>query len=1211
MKHLNELLVKLAQLESKHKCRLDVAVRKELTALRGEIASRLRADSFKSFQWIQYRYYLQGNKSGKLLARLILKRRLVRHVDTVRGGDGQSKLLYRDIANAFCDFYRDLYNTHLSSPDMSGPRFEDRLSSFLAKYKMPSLSTSILTALESDIATEEIKTALLSMPQHKCPGPGGLPVAYYSKFLPALLPWLTLSFNAMSGSTNFAPQTLEAHITVIHKEGKDPSLCSNYRPISLLSVDLQLFAKVLALRVSPLLPSLIHRDQVGFVHGRQARGNTTKLISLLYRVSRRHLPTILVSVDSEKAFDRVHWSFLFGVLCSLGFGPKMLQRIRAMYITPTARVTPITNGTRQGYPLSPLLYVLALEPLLIAIRTCAEISGIPGVDGEYKVSGFADDILLSLSNPDVSLPAALNLLSVYSSLSGSRINVSKSEILNVNLPETNCLSLKDRYDFRWAQHLITYLGVKFSPHTKDLFKINYLPLLPAMADDLRHWDLPQISWCGRIPEMSLRAIKLDFLKDENASHHHTTEYDNPNLIIRRGQTFILKINFNRELTHKDKVILQFTIGNQPLQSNGTLVHAELSHHEGHKEPFSEPLQYIDHILQTDFSHLGHRNQWSAAICHSNDKEYMVAVNTPANAIVGKYMLSVITGKGIVYIPGDKPIYLICNPWCKDDTVYMPDEAARKEYVQNDTGYIYIGSANKISSRPWNFGQYEVDILDCCMSMLNKSKLKPASRRDPVTLSRKLSAMVNSNDDQGVLIGNWSGEYSDGMCPSIWTGSSAILQKYYKSKTPIKYGQCWVFSGILTTVLRCIGIPARCVTNFQSAHDTEENLKVDMYYNVNGEKLEELNSDSIWNFHVWNDAWMKRPDLPNGYDGWQALDATPQEPSEGVFQCGPCSLTAIKNGDVYLPYDGKFVFAEVNADKIHWMVQDIDDCELPIMLREEKSSIGKFISTKAINKNLREDITSQYKHKEGSAEERKAFQNACSYLLSDACLVYAAPPPPHPQSIKLQFLGDKDLPLGNPIALTISVENESNEARTVDVVASCQLQTYTGKVIANLASIKQTIEVAGKQATTIPLNVAADLYMKFVILMEDELVIKVNAITETKETKNKNNESMEIHFKYPPLIVDMPETTKINEKFYCMFTFKNTLCIPLQKCELHIEGLGLFKLKKIDQGDVEPGGILRAKIVCNPNKTGEKKIVAELISTEIKWISAERMITITN
>lgn len=69
-----------------------------------------------------------------------------------------------------------------------------------------------------------------------------------------------------------------------------------------------------------------------------------------------------------------------------------------------------------------------------------------------------------------------------------------------------------------------------------------------------------------------------------------------------------------------------------------------------------------------------------------------------------------------------------------------------------------------------------------------------------------------------------------------------------------------------------------------------------------------------NFHVWNECWMARPDLPVGMGGWQVVDATPQETSQGRYCCGPTSVSAIHDGQVYLKYDAPFVFAEVCK---HW------------------------------------------------------------------------------------------------------------------------------------------------------------------------------------------------------------------------------------------------------------------------------------------------------
>ena len=76
-----------------------------------------------------------------------------------------------------------------------------------------------------------------------------------------------------------------------------------------------------------------------------------------------------------------------------------------------------------------------------------------------------------------------------------------------------------------------------------------------------------------------------------------------------------------------------------------------------------------------------------------------------------------------------------------------------------------------------------------------------------------------------------------------------------------------------------------------------------------------------NFHVWNEIWTTRGDLPGDkYDGWQAVDATPQEESAKLFQMGPAPLNAVKEGEVYAGFDTGFVFSEVNADTVTWVVK---------------------------------------------------------------------------------------------------------------------------------------------------------------------------------------------------------------------------------------------------------------------------------------------------
>eukprot|EP00079_Xenopus_tropicalis_P039515 XP_017953286.1 PREDICTED: protein-glutamine gamma-glutamyltransferase 5 [Xenopus tropicalis] len=334
-------------------------------------------------------------------------------------------------------------------------------------------------------------------------------------------------------------------------------------------------------------------------------------------------------------------------------------------------------------------------------------------------------------------------------------------------------------------------------------------------------------------------------------------------------------------------------------------------------------------------------------------------------------------------PGqDNVIFLVET----DDDVFMGNEAERQEYVINDYGFVYQGNHNWIIPCAWNFGQFEDDIVDISLKILDKNlnyiqdsfkDLK--NRNNPVYISRVICAMINSNDDNGVLQGNWSGDYTNGVSPSAWNGSILILRQWYKSDCqPVKYGQCWVFAAVMCTVMRCLGIPARVVTNFDSAHDTDQNLLIDEYYDTTGKKLSKETKDSIWNFHVWCECWMARRDLPPGYGGWQVLDPTPQEASNGIFVCGPASVKAIREGDIHLNYDAPFVFAMVNADCVSWIVstkgKEKYHCDPHL--------VGTQISTKRAGSDEREDLTHQYKYEEGineTAEERKAFEKAISRL----------------------------------------------------------------------------------------------------------------------------------------------------------------------------------------------------------------------------------------
>lgn len=118
----------------------------------------------------------------------------------------------------------------------------------------------------------------------------------------------------------------------------------------------------------------------------------------------------------------------------------MLTWIQALYTDPSAQVKVngtlsskflIRNGTRQGYPLSPLLFALALEPLLRRVRVNTDIRGLTVGNIEHKLSAYADDVLFHLTNPLISLPILLKELQHFGTISNFKINYTKSEILPI------------------------------------------------------------------------------------------------------------------------------------------------------------------------------------------------------------------------------------------------------------------------------------------------------------------------------------------------------------------------------------------------------------------------------------------------------------------------------------------------------------------------------------------------------------------------------------------------------------------------------------------------------------------------------------------------------------------------------------------------------------------------------------------------------------
>ena len=151
------------------------------------------------------------------------------------------------------------------------------------------------------------------------------------------------------------------------------------------------------------------------------------------------------------------------------------------------KAIPLTSGTSQGCPLSPLLFNLVLEVLATAIREEKEIKGIQ-IGKEVKLSLFADDIMiLYIENPKDSTRKLLELISEYSKVTGHKINTPKSLVFLYTNNEKTEREIKETIPFTIATKQIKYLGVYLPKETKDLYIENYKTLMKENNDDTNRW----------------------------------------------------------------------------------------------------------------------------------------------------------------------------------------------------------------------------------------------------------------------------------------------------------------------------------------------------------------------------------------------------------------------------------------------------------------------------------------------------------------------------------------------------------------------------------------------------------------------------------------------------------------------------------------------------------------------------------------------------
>ena len=331
------------------------------------------------------------------------------------------------IVGVWRTYYKDLFTA-----TQCDPVAQDELLAKLTRR----LDNTERASCEGCLAVDKCFQALMGMSRSKTPGSDGFPMEFYVTFRDALGADLVRVLNLAFETGQLSTSQRRGLIIVLYKKD-DPLETKNWRPISLLNIDYKIATRAISGRLLGVLGSIIGPDQTCGVPGRTISENLSLIRDLLEYVDLENLPLAILSLDQEKAFDRVDWGFLIRILSSFNFGPDFISWIRLFYNNIESAVVingwtssffSPTRGVRQGCLLSPLLYVITIEVLAVCLRTSPKLRCItlPNSLEELRSTGYADNTTVVVTADD-SIEEVFGIYAKYERASRAKLNRGKSK----------------------------------------------------------------------------------------------------------------------------------------------------------------------------------------------------------------------------------------------------------------------------------------------------------------------------------------------------------------------------------------------------------------------------------------------------------------------------------------------------------------------------------------------------------------------------------------------------------------------------------------------------------------------------------------------------------------------------------------------------------------------------------------------------------------
>ena len=464
-------------------------------------------------------WYEKGEKNNKYFLNLEKSRKAKNCIRKLLNKEGQEIINSKAIMSELKDFYEDLYDNKDPDTDV------DELHNFAKNLTIPKLSNYQQLLCEGQLTNTECYNVLDQLKNNKSPGNDGLTAEFYKHFWPVLGNFLVDSLNAAHITGKLSNSQRQAVIRLIEKKDKDKWYIENWRPISLLNVDYKIGSKALATRLEKVLPDIINQNQCAYVKGRTIFDAIRSINDVMEYTKLNNIPGLMTSFDFKKAFDSLNWQYLVNTLEAFNFGESFIRWVKVFYSDISSCVMnngfasqlfEIKRGVRQGDPLSPYLFIIALEILNISIRENKEIIGIKVGNEEIKLNVFADDLTTFVKNTR-SFFSLKQVINNFGYISGLKLNEEKTEVYWLgslhNSPED--LGIDN------VNKPMKILGIFFTYDWQKFQELNFEKIITSIKKSLNVWQWRNLTLLGRIqiiktfaiPKFMFRASQIPLTKE--------------------------------------------------------------------------------------------------------------------------------------------------------------------------------------------------------------------------------------------------------------------------------------------------------------------------------------------------------------------------------------------------------------------------------------------------------------------------------------------------------------------------------------------------------------------------------------------------------------------------------------------------------------------------------------------------------------------------